>query len=313
MSKSQLVPIDQIEVIQSRAALHTDTVNEYVESINDLPAAEAIREGEKFYVWDGAHRAAAHRQAGKKSMLCNVRVGTKRDAILLSLGANVSHGLRRTNEDKRRAVSIAIADEEWKSWSDERIASACAVGRHLVREIRASLTCTPSTSDKPTPVLRKYINKHGRVGVMNVAGINANRKKKPKNPPASEPESAPRAALTDEEGIEIPDDKILRAAFATRDDYDAALNKLTAIATFINSIHGATGGEWLEFQRAERQLKDLRAAIRFARPHAICPYCQGKGCASNSGCKGAKFLTEMQISRVPKEKRDAMRDKAVAA
>ena len=38
--------------------------------------------------------------------------GTQRDAILWSISANATHGLRRTNEDKRRAVTRLLQDPE---------------------------------------------------------------------------------------------------------------------------------------------------------------------------------------------------------
>lgn len=39
-----------------------------------------------------------------------------REAILFIVGANASHGLRRTNADKRRTVERLLADEEWRGW-----------------------------------------------------------------------------------------------------------------------------------------------------------------------------------------------------
>jgi hypothetical protein len=41
-----------------------------------------------------------------------VRTGSRRDAVRYSVGANSVHGLRRTNEDKRREVQTLLADAE---------------------------------------------------------------------------------------------------------------------------------------------------------------------------------------------------------
>ena len=49
---------------------------------------------------------------------------------------------KRTDEDKRRAVETALADEERKSWSDGKIAMWCGVRRELVERVRA----VPATS-----------------------------------------------------------------------------------------------------------------------------------------------------------------------
>jgi hypothetical protein len=54
-----------------------------------------------------------------------VRAGTRRDALLYALSANAGHGHRRTNEDKRRAVDIMLADPEWSQLTDQAIADAC--------------------------------------------------------------------------------------------------------------------------------------------------------------------------------------------
>jgi branched-chain amino acid transport system substrate-binding protein len=43
------------------------------------------------------------------------------DAILYSVGANEMHGLRHTNEDKRRAVLTLLNDPGWSKWSDPEI------------------------------------------------------------------------------------------------------------------------------------------------------------------------------------------------
>jgi hypothetical protein len=42
-------------------------------------------------------------------------------------GAQGAHGLRRTNEDKRRSVMTLLNDPEWAVWSDRAIARQCAV------------------------------------------------------------------------------------------------------------------------------------------------------------------------------------------
>jgi predicted HTH domain antitoxin len=56
--------------------------------------------------------------------------------VLYSVGANAAHGLRRTNEDKRRAVETLINDEEWATWSDREIARACGVSGKFVAAVR---------------------------------------------------------------------------------------------------------------------------------------------------------------------------------
>lgn len=61
-----------------------------------------------------------------------------RDAILFSVGVNSSHGLRRTNADKRRSVMRLLDDAEWSTWSDREIARRCGVSQPFVGNLRPS-------------------------------------------------------------------------------------------------------------------------------------------------------------------------------
>jgi hypothetical protein len=57
-----------------------------------------------------------------------------------SLGANSEHGLRRTNDDKRCAVSLLLHDAEWVEWSNREIARRCVVDHKTVAKLRAELS-----------------------------------------------------------------------------------------------------------------------------------------------------------------------------
>lgn len=61
--------------------------------------------------------------------------GTPRDAIPYSCEANRSYGLRRTDTDKHRQVTRLVEDEEWKEWSDNKIAQQYHVSHFLVGQI----------------------------------------------------------------------------------------------------------------------------------------------------------------------------------
>jgi hypothetical protein len=62
------------------------------------------------------------------------------DAVLFSVGANASHGLRRTNEDKRRAVTVLLTDLEWAKWGDMKVAKHAAVSQPFVSSLRKELS-----------------------------------------------------------------------------------------------------------------------------------------------------------------------------
>lgn len=167
------VQIDQVRTdggTQMRAALNDDVVAEYASTIRegtDFPPVIVFHDGSKFWLADGFHRFHAYRAAGAIEIPADVRQGTKRDAVLFSVGANASHGLRRTNEDKRKAVQTLLKDEEWAKWSDRDIARRAGVSHPFVASLRAP-------EEKPTGNVssdRTYTTKHGTEAVMDTAKI----------------------------------------------------------------------------------------------------------------------------------------------
>ena len=87
----------------------------------------------------------------------------ERDAILHSVGANATHGMRRTPEDERRAVLWLLEDAEWAAWSNYVIAEKCHVSKHLVRSLRPSRS---EESVQEPPRERIYTTKHGTQATM---------------------------------------------------------------------------------------------------------------------------------------------------
>lgn len=104
--------------------------------------------------------------------------GPRRDAILYSVGANSTHGLRRTNADKRRAVETLLRDEEWQGWSNRKIAEVCGVSEFMVREAR------PAICEKIADTPRK-VERNGTTYTQNTANIG--KRPAPTNPPSFQP------------------------------------------------------------------------------------------------------------------------------
>jgi hypothetical protein len=135
------VPLGDISIdggTQARAAIHAPTVAEYAEALSDgetLPPAVVFFDGAQHHLADGFHRLHANLQIGATTMECEVRTGTLQDARLYAYGANRSHGLRRTNDDKRKAVLGMLAD--CPDWSDRAIAKHVGVSHPFVAAIRS--------------------------------------------------------------------------------------------------------------------------------------------------------------------------------
>jgi hypothetical protein len=144
---------------QSRAAINEEVVNEYAESMKDgalFPSVIVFYDGEHYWLADGFHRVHAAKRTDATKIFAIVQQGTRRDAVLFSVGANATHGLKRTNADKRRSVTTLLSDEEWVEWSNSKIAKACGVSHTMVNEMRSILKPFQDTpSDNGGQITRK--------------------------------------------------------------------------------------------------------------------------------------------------------------
>lgn len=93
----------------------------------------------KRWLADGFHRVRAAREAGHQGMQALVFAGTKSDALLHAVGANVRNGVRITNADKRRAVGLLLEDARLSAKTDTEIAALCCVSQPFVSKLRGEL------------------------------------------------------------------------------------------------------------------------------------------------------------------------------
>lgn len=152
---------------QPRAQINLFTVSEYAEEMRlgaKFPDVVLFFDGSDYWLADGFHRVRAAIEIKLDTINAEVRQGTRRDAVLFSVGANANHGMRRTNEDKRRAVETLLNDEEWRRWSDGKIAKQCGVSGEMVRGLRGAIFQT--LEDSP-----RLVERNGRTYEMNTAHI----------------------------------------------------------------------------------------------------------------------------------------------
>lgn len=158
-------------VLDPRLQIRTGGLDdEHVATLADMPAAslppiDVVYEAASKTSWlvDGFHRLEAARRRGETTVVARVFQGDFRDALLLALGANSSHGLRRTNADKARAVDTLLADDEWKLWANTEIAERCGVSEGFVRNRRADRG--------ESPKVRKFKDASGTEREMNTENI----------------------------------------------------------------------------------------------------------------------------------------------
>ncbi|HXU18700.1 MAG TPA: ParB N-terminal domain-containing protein [Terriglobales bacterium] len=132
-----LEQISKCEQLQTRAGQTQEAVTVYQERIqagDQFPPLRIFRVENAYLLVDGFHRLAAYLAAGVKQVPVEITDGTCQEAIRFALGANAHHGLPRTNEDKRKAVELALA--EFPDLSDRGVADICAVSDKLVAAVR---------------------------------------------------------------------------------------------------------------------------------------------------------------------------------
>ena len=213
---------------QPRAGIYTDTVEEYAEALDSgasFPPVVVFYDGSDYWLADGFHRTMAHEKAGRTEIEVEVCQGTRRDAVLHSTGANATHGLPRTREDKRRAVETLLLDDDWSKWADIEIARRTATSHPFVAKRRSAVTCNVSSD-------RTFTNKHGTVSTMNTAAIGITAEEVERRERAAAEKAAADARAQAEKGAAVlkaelaAKDRIISAGSANErramDDRDAA-------------------------------------------------------------------------------------------
>ena len=98
---------------QSRVEINNDVVSEYAEALKNgasFPQLIVFFDGVDYWLVDGFHRYHAHKLACIDSADCAVHDGSLREAQLFSVGVNDTHGLRRSNGDKKKSIELLLND-----------------------------------------------------------------------------------------------------------------------------------------------------------------------------------------------------------
>lgn len=240
---------------QSRAGINRETVAEYAEAMQGgavFPPLVVFHDGASYWLADGFHRYHAYAQINSHDVSADVRQGSQRDAILFSVGANASHGLRRTNDDKRRAVMVLLNDSEWSAWSDREIARQAGVSNRFVGNLRGQ-TVSVNGSQMGE---QRTVTRNGTTYQQNTTNIGGGSKDDQKSEPeqfqAETPDHATlRVVASNDDQESSPEEHDPEAAKLRRE-----IGKLTTEA-MVDEIIG------LRADVAERKatIKDLRDEV----------------------------------------------------
>ena len=172
MFSQEMIPIASIRTdggTQPRAAINPAIVDEYRADMmggTTFPPVTVFFDGSDYWLADGFHRVQAACQLGQVEITADIHQGTRRDAILYSVGANAAHGVRRTDTDKRRAMITLLSDNEWSQWPNTKIAQYCNVSEGYVRKVAEANGYLRTGT--------KIVERNGATYTMNTANIGNN-------------------------------------------------------------------------------------------------------------------------------------------
>lgn len=183
-AKPKMIPLGDIRIdgdTQPREEIDEATVDAFRECLDrgdEFPPADVFQDGADIWLADGFHRWHAAARAEHEQMECTVHKGTKQDAQWFAASVNQTHGLRRSNADKAKAVRMALEHPNAKGKSDSQIAEHVGVSHVTVGKYRAESTCKNDKSDSPRP----RTGRDGRTIDTSNIGRKGKNKQKPKSP-----------------------------------------------------------------------------------------------------------------------------------
>lgn len=297
---------------QSRVKIDAEAVADYAAAYKaktPMPPLTVYHDGKVYWLADGFHRFHAAGQAGLLTVRCDVKRGTKTDAAWHSVGANRSHGLRRTNADKQKAVQMAL--QLHSDYSDRAIAAHVGVHHEMVAGPRRQLAESASSTrigldGKRRPGTRPTSGKAGGSGFQGSdipppppPEPDEDAPPEPEEPPAAEPPpDEPPTAPRDERNVGIPEERL--ALWARRQEVQDMLTALSRIRGALTKAQTEDDELFrpVNFSSAIAAVGQARAAIEVALRRYVCPMCQGDGCrlCKDTGLLG-KFAWDTFVPR----------------
>ena len=153
---------------QPRAQMDWTVVADYAADMGNgatFPPVVVFYDGSDYGLADGFHRVEAAKSLGLIEIAADVRPGTLEDAKWYSYSANKLHGLRRSNEDKKRAVEAALAHPYASRHSGEEIARHCGVSPMTISRYRHVISNNVRDDEQRT------VTRNGTTYTMDTANI----------------------------------------------------------------------------------------------------------------------------------------------
>ena len=181
MKHGETLPIASIRVdggTQPRAVLDFEAIEDYAEAMCGgvkFPPVTVFYDGDSYWLADGFHRVKAAYAAGFDSVLCDVHQGTIEDAQWYSFSANRGNGLRRTTQDKQRAVKAALVHGRGTNLSDTQLARHVGVDQKTVTNWRRQLEASQEIPKMAT----RAVTRRGKTYQQETTNIGKRKTKEP--------------------------------------------------------------------------------------------------------------------------------------
>jgi len=158
---------------QVRANLSEHTIRDYaaqMEAGDLFPPVVVWYDGASYWLSDGFQRVAAAEQAGRTSILAEIRRGSLSDARWSSYAANSRHGVRRSKDDILNAIRHALEHVNARMLSHNQLARHLNVPETTFRRLLKKL---PPEARGATCI----VTRNGKCYEMNTEAMRAGTRK----------------------------------------------------------------------------------------------------------------------------------------
>lgn len=255
-----------------------------------------------YMIADGMHRASAATKAGVKLVLCEIYTGGPSDCLRFALGANATHGLRRTSADKRRAIQLAL--NQWPKLSSREVARLCSVSDWLVAEVRDDKKQVQELAPEDKEDDEAKQKRLGKDGKWQKS---AKRKVGERGVPA--PSADKDGGWLDKTGFAIPDPA--RPCWERRDVAVGVCGLVDELIDRLKQAEAEKDSLFSEvvFNSVFSDLEKVRTCLETAIPFAVCPTCQGQITSKCTLCSGRGMISKFRYDRLVPAEIKKMREK----
>ena len=296
---NKLIFLNEIDIENSpkvRAQLNEEVAAEYGQLLKadkqKLPAPVLYQaKGQKYFLLgDGLHRVTGAKAVGLKAILCEVREGGFEEALTHALTCNVTHGLRRTQADKKRVVEAALA--QWPKLSDTELGKRCQVDHKTVAAYRKGMEGGGKL--EPSAV------RTTKDGVVRVATRKVKAAADAAGNSLKDGEVA-KAELKDQIGRVIP--KELQPYWLRIPECNNLIDTIGSVKGEVEIAEKDDDPMWAEVTKENviAALNEVITKLKVLIPYTVCTTCQGKVNKKCNLCHGRGLISKFRWDTVPKE------------